>query len=327
MKAQKKFEIETPQNHESSSFGQSQPLRIEGSDLIQLITVKTQGNALWFVNNKSLELLILTYLARYCSIYKVKLYAFVLMGNHYHLLAKFNKKNQAQFMQHFNARIAELVRTLVKDHPGGSVLKHHYSSQYIPLNSDVLHYFLYCAGQAVSSGLAKSIKDYPGYNSYQYAAKKEVVSYRWVDRTAFNRAKRGNLEVREEDFAIYYNLKYEALPGFKKLTETEYQKELGVRLREYIKETLAKNEKAGFKYPNISKLYEVKAGSQPKTTKASKFNSYRPIVLCSCASTKAKILDWYFEIFYAYKSAITNFLTGRLNSHFPDGTYRPFSLA
>lgn len=311
----------------STPYGQSQPLRIEGSKYLQLITVKTQGNALWFVNNKSLEQQILTYLARYASIYQVRLYAFVLMGNHYHLLAKFKMRNQAQFMQQLNARIAELVRTLVKDHPGGSVLKHHYSAQYIPLDADILKYFLYCAGQAVSSGLAQSVKAYPGYNSYQSAVRRESCTYRWIDRAGYNRAKRGSLEVVEEDYAIYYELKYELLPGLEKLTPEAYHQELTQDLRVYLKECLRVNAERGVKYPNISKLYEVKPGAQPRTTKTSHRNSYRPLVLCACASTKNRVLEWYFEIFYEYKAAIASFITGRMNVSFPEGTYRPFSLA
>ena len=75
------------------------PLRLESADEIWHITTRTNGSKLWFVNNKALEYLILAYLAKYTKLYGVKLYAFILMGNHYHLIAKFPESNKAGFMQ------------------------------------------------------------------------------------------------------------------------------------------------------------------------------------------------------------------------------------
>ena len=85
------------------------PLRSEDKDAISFITNRTIGSRLWFINNKSLEDSILSYLAKYQKIYQVKLYALILMGNHYHLIAQFPNCNKSAFMQSFNSIIAKLV--------------------------------------------------------------------------------------------------------------------------------------------------------------------------------------------------------------------------
>ena len=41
----------------------SQPIRVECTDKVQLITCRTINSALWFVNNKKLEQMLLAYLA------------------------------------------------------------------------------------------------------------------------------------------------------------------------------------------------------------------------------------------------------------------------
>lgn len=55
------------------------------------------------MNNKTLELVILGYLAKYQKMYKVKIYGFIIMGNHLHLLAAFPEGNKARFMRSFGA--------------------------------------------------------------------------------------------------------------------------------------------------------------------------------------------------------------------------------
>ena len=70
----------------------SEQLKINIPEEVCLTTIRTQNSRLWFVNNKKLEEEVLSYLAKYQNIYGVVLYAFILIGNHYHMVAKFPKK-------------------------------------------------------------------------------------------------------------------------------------------------------------------------------------------------------------------------------------------
>src|SRR5690606_25655970 len=97
----------------------SQPVRVECKDKVQLITCRTINSALWFVNNKKLQYVILAYLAKYAQKYGVLLYAFTIVGNHYHIVAKFPEGNRSAFFRDFNARIAQLVNYFVPNFIGG----------------------------------------------------------------------------------------------------------------------------------------------------------------------------------------------------------------
>ena len=54
-------------------------------------------------------------LAHYQEIYNVEIYAFCLMGNHYHLLARFPKGNRAPFVRDFNSILARSLPHMLKE--------------------------------------------------------------------------------------------------------------------------------------------------------------------------------------------------------------------
>ena len=147
----------------------SQPIRVESSEMVQLITFRTINSALWFVNNRLLEERILGFLAKYSNKYFVKLHGFCIMGSHIHLLASFPKGNRLAFCRDFGARTAESVRMFVPRFLGGPLFERRYSLQFLPLAEDVSKYFFYLALQAVESGLSERISEYPGYNSFHDA--------------------------------------------------------------------------------------------------------------------------------------------------------------
>ena len=87
----------------------AQPLSIESKDWVYFITTRTAGSRLWLVGNQGLENQILGYLGKYQQRYEAEIYGFILMGNHYHLMASFPKMNRALFMRDFNSAVARAV--------------------------------------------------------------------------------------------------------------------------------------------------------------------------------------------------------------------------
>ena len=100
-------------------------------------TIRTASSRLWFINNPEFEAFILAYLARYVEIHGVIIYAFVLMGNHYHLLARFPKGNKAAFFRDLNGMISRLTKFRVKTYEGGRLWARRVRSQVVPLNANL----------------------------------------------------------------------------------------------------------------------------------------------------------------------------------------------
>lgn len=298
----------------------SQPIRVECTDKAQLITCRTINSALWFVNNKKLEQMLLAYLAKYCEKYRVLLYAFAIVGNHYHMVARFPNGGRSEFFRDFNARIAQLVHYCVPNFLGGPLFERRFTPQILPLDKDVENYFIYCALQAVSSGLCKNITDYNEYNSFHDASCGITRKFKLVSYGKYNAAKRTNPKVSIKDFEKEYILRYARLPGYENVSRNQYKsillKKTEARRQTLIADRLA--QKKGFL--GRENLNKVSPGSYPHISKK---GGIRPLVLSENGEAKANYLSWYFQIVEDFRSAVRLYRSGSFDVHFPIGTFRP----
>ena len=298
----------------------SQPLRVECREFAQLCTSRTIASQLWFIYNKALEQRILAYLAKYQEKYSVIIYAFCILGNHYHLLAKFPFGGRSLFFRDLNARIAEAVRDFVAEHPGGPLFERRFTPQVLPLEQDIEKYFQYCALQAVSSGLTQTISEYAAYNSFADAASQIQREYTLFNYGAYNAARRTNPSVPRVDFIEKHTLSYSRLPQYEELSLAEYKKLMHQRV-ESKRQELVKNRLAeGKGFLGVEALSRVVPGSRPHSTKK---GGLRPLVLSQCAEAKQQYLNWYFSIVEAYRRAVERYRRGEFGVCFPEGTFRP----
>jgi len=299
----------------------SQPLSIEDKTKTYFITTRTAGSKLWFAGkmNKDLENGILACLARYQQIHGVKILGFIIMGNHYHLIAQFPNANRAQFMRDFNSAIARLVGRYFEQHGRRSVWARRYSWQILPRNKDILHWFLYLVANPTSSGLIEDPLRYPGYNSFLKAPK----DYYWIDYSKYCLAKRSKPDISLDEFKTKYTLTYSKLPGFEKQAKGVYEASLKGKLTLHTDDIIAKRRSEGKSFMGIHKLLKQSPGQSPKTTKQGKRYSFRPIVLTLCKDTRKKILDAYFSIRDSFLAASQLLRQGVHSAVFPSGTCKP----
>ena len=298
----------------------SQPIRVESTDMVQLITFRTINSALWFVNNKLLEERILGFLAKYTNKYRVQLYGFCIVGSHIHLLVRFPKRNRIAFCRDFGARTAEAVRISVSQFIGGPLFERRYTPQFLPLPEDVSKYFFYLALQAVESGLTERISEYPGYNSFHDARCGIERKYKFFRYGAYNDAKRKNPAVSKKDFWEVHSLRFNKLPEYEHLEKRQYQLRLLARLEQGRAELVNKRKAEGKGFLGARALKKVVPGSLPTNPKK---GGMRPIVLSVCRKAKQEVLNWYFSIVEQYKKASEKYRKGDLTVTFPLGTFRP----
>jgi len=306
----------------------SQPLRVETPNNIVHITARTANSALWFVNNPQLEERIYAFLAKYIEQYEVKLYAFTLIGNHYHLLAKFPESNMASFQRDFNARIAESVRILVKGFKGGHLFSRRYASQILDQDDTIEHYFLYTFLQPVTSKLTARVSDYPGKSFLNDAASGRENKFRYFAYRDYYKAKIKNKRAQRSDFWREYWLRFERLPFYAHLSEGAYKakiKKIAEDKRLYlIEEHSRKKDKETVRYLTKAELRKIKPGSYPKGTKK---GGRTPLVICFNHMAKKLLLEWYFLTYSAFRDAVESYKKGDFSISFPPGTYSPPGLA
>jgi len=298
-------------------------LSFEDEDFCFFSTTRTINSRLWFINNPKLVERILAYLAKYQETYGVVIYAFVLMGNHYHLLAKFPRKNKALFFRDFNGIVAKLVSRHVKEFEGGKLWARRVRSQVVPNPEDIKDRFFYAALNPVNAGIARKLSEYESYNSFQLALRDRQQTFKVVDWERYNSRRRFNVELTPKDFTREYTLRYSRLPTYEDLKKSDYVnkmlEELEARRRLLVQKRLTEGK--GFAPREL--LRKQQPGAKPKSTKTSTRGSHRPLVLTLCRETKERFLDWYFSLRNSYILASKTFRAGLLTAIFPAGTYRP----
>jgi REP element-mobilizing transposase RayT len=190
-----------------------QDLRIEDADHTSFITTRTLGSRLWFHKQKHLQERIRAYLGKYQEKYSVIIYAFTILGNHYHLQAKFPHCNRAEFMRDFNSMITRLTKRYVSSCPEGSLWACRYKTQAIVREEDSEEYFLYVALNPISSGLVKKLGDYNnfGYSSCFHSLREAQQSYKIIDWRTFQDKRRFNKKLSPKDFESTYTLTFSRL--------------------------------------------------------------------------------------------------------------------
>lgn len=301
-------------------------VRVEDEKRGMLVTVKTALDKMWFVNNPELSWKIVGYLAKYQERYGVILYSFSLMGNHYHLSAKFPKGNKVDFMRSFNSSIQLLVKNHVKEFPGGQLIARGYDSPVHLYDKDIEHWAFYIWANPVTTGLVSDISQYNLYNSFFDAAKGREREFRVVNWGEYRSRVRSNKKLTPEDFTETYTLKFSRLPGYEDLSQQAYEKMMVEKLRAREKEALKSFKELGHTVGNAKTLTNVAVGSRPKNPKRRKRHSHRPVVLTLSDEGRADYLSWYFNMLRAYQAASKRYRAGGLTVEFPQGTYRPMVL-
>ncbi|RIL09582.1 MAG: hypothetical protein DCC75_06190 [Proteobacteria bacterium] len=305
----------------------AQPLSIEHEKWVYLITTRTSGSRLWFIKCPDLEERILGCLARYQARHEVVIYGFILMGNHYHLLARFPKQNRALFMRDFNSAVARLVGRYVKEHGRRSVWARRYSYQVLIRAEDVFHWFMYLSLNPVSSGIVPRIQEYRSYNSYFDASRGMKRSYKWIDWSKYLMQVRFKPSLTEEDFINEYELSYSRLPGYEDLSKEEYQKALSREVEKRQASIRSERFSRGEGFLGLKLMKTQVPGQVPRSSKSSSRYSFRPLVLTLCIETKKTFLSLYFAIRESFTIASRAFRAGDFKVSFPSGTYPPPRLA
>lgn len=301
----------------------AQDLSIEYPNYAVLITVRTIASRLWFVNNAKLTQNILAFLAKYQERYGFTLYAFALVGNHYHLLARFPKLNRAAFLSAFNGIIPKLLSSLVPNFIDGKLWARRARVQVVPNPEDIQDRFLYVALNHVSSGLCKNASDNNGYTCINDSLRTKPRKLFLIDWTDFMNRFRYNSKLTPEDCKKEYTLTFSRLPGFEDLSDQEYRSKITSLIEERRLQIIAERTQNGLGFAGRENLKRTAPGSLPRFTKTSTRHSKRPLVLTRCKRTRRMFLKLYFHTLELYRKASSLYRTGKTSTVFPPNTYRP----
>ena len=137
----------------------------------------------------------------------IKLYAYVFMSNHYHMVIQ-AEDHQAlsKFMQYFNQKLSRELSHLHE-------WKHHfwqtrYASHLVLDEEALLSQFKYILSNSVKEGLVHHPQLWPGLHCYSQIVERKKVRGQWLDRTGLYNARRSkkNKDMSEENFILDYEI-------------------------------------------------------------------------------------------------------------------------
>lgn len=298
--------------------------RIESGEHSWFVTTRSQISRLWFPNNEPLEKSILSYAAKYNIRYEVKLYALAIEGNHIHGVMNFPNANRADFMRDFNSSVARVVPRHVPEFDGGRLWGRRYSTELLPGSEDIEEKFFYTVLQPVQDGQAEKLSKYPYYNCFHDAVHGISRTFKVINWGEYNKAKLRDPAVLVKDYVETVALRYERIPGYEHLSQSEYAnmmlRKLEKRRVEIVKNRIAE----GLGFVPLEKFKQIKPGAFPKRTKTSTRFSHRPRVLSVCPIRREKYKSWYFFQLSLYRDASIQYRAGNHSVSFPEGMYRPY---
>lgn len=297
------------------------PPRNTDPNYVRHISIRTEGAALFLLPDAQVNQIVGGVIAKYQELFRVIIYAYTVLGNHIHLLARAPEKNLWKFEQAVNREVAKRINRLRNRR--GHFWERRYDEQMVAERGDIIEAFIYVLLNAVSHGLVEHPVLWPGLNCYQQALDGKDRTFRFTNFTAYQKAKRkaarSGKKVNMRDFQTEYTLRLSPIPQFEDLPleqrRVEIQKLVSDRIGRIKQERKAKGQ--GF--------LGREAVLRQKFTQCPLNVKRQPRPLCYTKSWEAKknFMSWYFPWLESYRQASLRFRRGEFYVHFPEFCLMP----
>ena len=277
-------------------------LRILEGGVIHEITNRTVDSLYLLLGDREeVEDIIGSWLARAQKKFPVRLYADVVMSNHFHfLISATNQHIISNFMQYFQGHVAASLNRFRGRH--GAFWSGRYTSVPILDEETLLDRFCYINLNPVAAGLCLKPEDSPVVCSARelLTGERKVYSYktydkelkRWVNRKA--------------------GIKRHVLPFLRNKNVKERQAFIRKALSEHRSNTPRKRPRKPVRSWRL----------RPQTKRKTRVQ--RPLCYASCAKRIKQYAFKVIEITKTYAKAAAHYAAGRLeDAHFPDWTFVP----
>jgi REP element-mobilizing transposase RayT len=129
------------------------------------VTARCSEERFFLLPGPELNFIVGTWIARAIKKYEIELFAFVVMGNHWHFVLRAPRGNLSEFMQYLMSQVARKVNLLRERH--GDLWEDRYACQPILDDASLIDRMLYCLLNPCKAGLVPTVDFYPGLSSYE----------------------------------------------------------------------------------------------------------------------------------------------------------------
>ena len=277
------------------------PLRMFEPKKLYFITNRTFQGRLLLTPSTKINNIIGFYLAKSLEIFDVKIFSYVFLSNHFHIIIQAPEGKISDFMAYFQSNVA---RTINSEYKWSGALWHgRFSAEPILDDEALIGRIRYIFAHGVKEGLVEKCVEWPGLSSAKDFLTGGARIFRYYDKT--------DKEEKE------YKLKLTQIPQWIGLGFDEVKK----RVKALIKEAEEWGKKSK-KFSSVLGVENVKK-QNPHTRPKNIKESIRPL----CHTTRVKLYKEYKQIYMKfvelYREASVKFRSGDLFVKFPKYAFRP----
>jgi REP element-mobilizing transposase RayT len=292
-------------------------IRIQDKKAIQFVTNRCFQQRFLFRPSKEVNRIILGCLARAAAKHHVRLFAFVFMSNHFHMLVQALFMNLPDFMRDFQSSVArELNRLHGRE---GDFFERRYSAEQVLDDEAFLDRLNYTLNNPCNDDLVRHVEDWPGINSWKFHKTQEPMVGEWLDRKELRRIRRKDDGASKEDAYETFKLELATPPMFEDLDAAEAQAKICEHIDEGARELQKERAKRRIKCVGPAKIMAKHWSHRPKDSK----KSARPLCHSGCAKLRRAHREQFWATTDAYKDAMGRWREGKSKPSFPHGTIAP----
>jgi REP element-mobilizing transposase RayT len=246
---------------------------------------------------------------RHC---KVQIFALVVMSNHIHLVVKTRKKNLAEFVGYFKARVAEAINAISGKR--GPLWARRYDAQPVVDDEGAADRVGYTLDNPTKANLVDDPEHWPGLNLAFGIGDTDELQFEFLNRTAWHRAKR---PASLDRFYQTVTLELSPIPSCKGMPREVYR----ASVLSWVEASRAKtstDSKTTHGALGVEKVIHAGFDARPRHASFRK----RPYVF-GAAPARREHTQAMMEILAGYGTSSLRFRNGERMTPFPEGTYPP----
>ena len=161
---------------------------------IHLVTNRCFQERLLMLPNDKINFIIGYWFTRALEKYGqgLKVFAFIFLSNHFHILVRDTMGTLARFMCYFEANVARAINEIIGRK--GTFWQDNYDDKIVDGEKKFWGAYTYVTCNAVKAGLVNTAKEWIGWSSYDHALTGERYSFTAINRNRYNKASRNRKE-------------------------------------------------------------------------------------------------------------------------------------
>lgn len=297
------------------------PRFIDNESGVVEISTRTLHGHHFLRPSRQLNELVLGIIGKGQALYPVKIYALIVLSNHYHMLMRvLNALQMARFVGYVNGNIAKEVGKLIGWRQKFWGRRYHHFSIADSPGADKAR-FKYILSNSCKESLVSSPLDWPGVTSARALANgKDKLVGTWFDRTQEyrkNRRTRAGQEI--EVFPSMQTVKLAPLPSIEDMSVDERQHWYVTAVREVEEETAQMHRSARTRPMGVPAILRQNPLSKPKDFESSP----APKFFALTREEFEAMRDVRRSKVNAYREAARRLKEGELDARFPEGCFPP----